>query len=404
MKLLAETVQIALRSLRANKLRTGLTALGVIIGIGTIIGMLSLINGINRSVDDEFKRLGPNVIYLTKDEPGIHIGHGRDRDRKPLRLSEIEALQRQCEAIDKVSLISDRRAKVVYRGRRTGMITVRGALTDYGDIARVEIDQGRFFGEIEARRSRVCILGDGVIRGLFGPVSAIGKEVEIEGRRFKVLATLEQQGMVFGGSSDDTVIIPYHWHRLLFGEGEDGYAMVLPVASYSLNEAIEDLRQSFRIVRKLRLGESDTFSVSTQESLLETYKKLTASIYWVMRIVASIALVVSGIGIMNIMLVAVMERTREVGIRKAVGASRKAIMSQFLIEAVILTLMGGVLGIALGYLIRLGVSLGTPLPASVPVWGVPVSLGICCTIGVFFGLYPAVRASSLDPVRALRYE
>jgi putative ABC transport system permease protein len=159
-----------------------------------------------------------------------------------------------------------------------------------------------------------------------------------------------------------------------------------------------------RLVRKLPLGEKDNFAVSTQETLVDTYKKLTASVYWVMRIVASIALIVSGVGIMNIMLVVVMERTAEVGLRKAVGAPRGAILGQFLVESVIMTLVGGLVGVGLGYLIMLLVSAATPLPASVPIWAVPLSLLICCAVGVFFGLYPALRASGLDPVRALRYE
>jgi putative ABC transport system permease protein len=180
--------------------------------------------------------------------------------------------------------------------------------------------------------------------------------------------------------------------------------MALPREGVKVEDAIDDLRVTVRVIRKIPPGNEDGFALSTQESLLETYNKLTGSIYWVMRIVASIALLVSGIGIMNIMLVVVMERTREIGLRKAIGATRKAIMAQFLIEAVVLTLIGGVLGIALGLLIRVGVAAGTPLPASVPVWAVPLALGICCAVGVFFGAYPALRASGLDPVEALRYE
>jgi putative ABC transport system permease protein len=180
--------------------------------------------------------------------------------------------------------------------------------------------------------------------------------------------------------------------------------MVLPARGVELGDAIGDLRLSMRNIRKVQLGKEDGFAISTQESLMDTYKQLTASIYWVMRIVASIALLVSGIGIMNIMLVTVMERTREIGLRKAVGAPKAAIAGQFVVESIVLTLFGGAVGIGLGYLIRVLVAVGTPLPASVPVWAVPLALAICCAIGMFFGLYPAVRASGLDPVKALRYE
>jgi putative ABC transport system permease protein len=180
--------------------------------------------------------------------------------------------------------------------------------------------------------------------------------------------------------------------------------MALPVEGADLLDTIEEVRLAMRAERKLALGQEDNFALSSQESVADTFNQLTASIYWVMRIVASIALVVSGVGIMNIMLVVVMERTREIGLRKAVGAPRSAILGQFLVESIVLTMTGGVIGIGFGYLLRFLVAAGTPLPASVPVWAVPLAVGICCTIGVFFGFYPALKASGMDPVEALHYE
>jgi len=397
-------VMIALKSLAANKLRTVLTVLGVVIGIGTIIGMLSLINGINRSVTEEFERLGPDVLYVTRDEPGIHVDVGRKRDRKEIELEEVEELLRRSASLDRASMVSERRSRAGFKGARTGIITVRGVQWDYADVASLPLEQGRPFTPSEDLKSRVCILGGNVVETLFGRTSALGREVEIEGRGFSVVGVLEKTGMVFGSSYDDVVIVPYRAATAIFGESPEDYVMAVPRAGVALDEAIEETRVVLRAIRKIPPGREDTFAISTQESLLETYNRLTGTIYWVMRIVASIALLVSGVGIMNIMLVAVMERTREVGLRKAVGATRAAVMGQFLVEAVVLTLMGGVLGIALGFLIRLGVDLGTPLPASVPAWAVPMALGICCGVGIFFGMYPAVRASGLDPVEALRYE
>ena len=397
-------VRIALKSLAANKLRTGLTILGVVIGIGTIIGMLSLINGINESVMQEFKRLGPDVIYVTRDEPGIHVGRDSERDKKKIELAEVEKLRRRCGSLERVSMVAERRSRVASGGTRTGMVTVRGVTADYADVAKVPVAEGRFFTAAEDRKSRVCVLGSNVVKSVFGKVKPVGREVEIEGRSFTVIGVLEETGMVFGSSYDDVAIVPYRSARAIFGESPDDYVMALPRKGVKLEDALEDARVSLRVVRKIPPGKPDNFAVSTQESLLETYNRLTGTIYWVMRIVASIALLVSGIGIMNIMLVVVMERTREIGLRKAIGATRAAILGQFLVEAVVLTLIGGVAGIALGFLIRLGVDLGTPLPASVPAWAVPMSLGICCAVGIFFGLYPAVRASGLDPVEALHYE
>jgi putative ABC transport system permease protein len=398
-----ETIRIALASLRANKLRTGLTILGVIIGIGTIIGMLSLINGINESVSREFERLGPNVVYITSEEPGLHVG-GRRRDRKRIELDEVEALRKRCSSVGRISMISENRAKAGYRGRTSSMVTVMGVQADYDEVTSLEVEQGRFFSRVEERRSRSCILGNAVAASLFGRASAVDREVEIEGRRFHVVGVLEEAGVVLGSSYDETVLIPFERGRTIFGRSDHEYVMLLPARGVGVDDMIGHVRLSLRTIRRIRLGEEDDFAISTAESLLETYNRLTGSIYWVMRIVASIALLVSGIGIMNIMFVVVMERTREIGLRKAVGAPRMAIAGQFLVESIALTLLGGIVGIGLGYLICLLVAAATPLPASVPFWAVPVSLGICCAVGIFFGMYPALRASGLDPVKALRYE
>jgi putative ABC transport system permease protein len=403
MSWLWETVRIAFVSLRANKLRTMLTVIGVVIGIGTIIGMLSLINGINGSVMKEFERLGPDVLYLTSEAPGIHVGRDR-RDRPPVTPEEVESLRRRCRSLSRISIVGEARGKVAYRGRKTGMLTVSGVQSDYVEISKLDISEGRFFDLMEGEKSRVCILGSGVIETLFGDMSALGREVEINGNTFRVLGTLRESGTILGQSLDDTAIIPYRWFRVLFGKTAQEYAMASPTAGTDLEDAVDDLRMSMRLVRKIPLGKDDDFAVSTQETLVDTYKKLTGSIYWGMRIVASIALLVSGVGIMNIMLVVVLERTAEIGLRKAVGAPRRAIMGQFLIESVMMTLTGGAIGLGLGYLIRVIVAAATPLPASVPIWAAPISIMICCAVGVFFGLYPAVRASGLDPVRALHYE
>ena len=397
-------IRIALNSLATNKLRTALTVLGVIIGIGTIIGMLSLINGINQSVTEEFERLGPGVIYVTRDEPGIHIGIDRGRERKQIELDEVRELKRRCGSLETISIVAERRTRVASKGTRTGMITVRGVLADYADVAKVPLADGRFFTGAEDRKSRVCILGGNIVEAVFGKIPPIGKDVDIEGRRFIVVGVLEKTGMVFGSSYDDVALVPYRAARAIFGESPGDYVMATPRAGVKVEDAIDEVRVTLRAVRKIGPGKDDNFAISTQESLLETYNKLTGTIYWVMRVVASIALLVSGIGIMNIMLVVVMERTREIGLRKALGATRAAIMGQFLVESIVLTLIGGIAGIALGFLIRLGVDLGTPLPASVPAWAVPMALGICCAVGVFFGMYPAFRASGLNPVEALRYE
>jgi len=397
-----EALRIALLSLLANRLRTLLTVLGVIIGIATIIGMLALINGINRSVLAEFERLGPNVIYITRDEPGLHVGD-TGRPRKHLTYSEVAELRRRCTSVDRISIVSRVRSPVSYRGNND-IATILGVEADYDEIASLNLSDGRFFTKLEEDKSRVCVLGAAVAANLFGKVSPVGKMIDIEGRRFRVIGVLEESGLVLGSRYDEALFIPYYWCRAMFGEQIQDYVMLLPVKSIDPEDAVEHIRLTLRAIRRIPLDGEDSFAISTHETMLEAYNELTGSIYWVMRIVASVALLVSGIGIMNIMLVGVMERTREIGLRKAVGANRAAIALQFLIEAVVLTLVGGILGIGVGYLIRIVVGSLTPLPASVPVWAVPFAIGICCSIGIFFGLYPALRASGLDPVKALRYE
>ncbi len=402
MKWVGETVRVAISSLLANRLRTLLTVIGVIIGIGTIIAMLALINGINRSVLTEFERLGPNVIFITLEEPGLRVGFSAVR-RKRITYREVEQLRRRCDSIDKMSIISQQRSVVSYRGR-DNVVTLLGVQADYDEVAALRLAEGRFFNEVEEKGLRRCVLGAEVAKNFFGKASPLGKFVEIGGQRFRIIGVLQESGVVMGTRYDDAVFIPYPWTRAMFGERRDNYVMLLPNHDVNPDDAVEHIRLTLRSIRKIPRGSDDTFAISTQQGMLETYNKLTGSIYWVMRIVASIALLVSGIGIMNIMLVSVMERTREIGLRKAIGANRATIAVQFLIEAVILTSIGGIAGIGFGYLVRLLVGTLTPLPASVPLWAIPFALGICCGIGIFFGLYPALRASALDPVKALRYE
>jgi putative ABC transport system permease protein len=243
-----ETILIALGSLWANKLRTVLTVLGVVIGIGTIIGMLSLINGINRSVMSEFERLGPNVLYLTNEEPGIHVGRSR-RDNPPVTVDEVESLRRTWRSLGKISIVGEARGRVGFRGRKTGMLTVSGVEASYADIYKLDIAEGRFFEQMEGEKSQVCILGSGVVNTLFGSMSAVGREVDINGRNFRVLGALEESGTVLGQSLDDTVIIPYRWFRKVFGKTGQEYAMASPAAGVDLEDAVGDLSMSMRIVR-----------------------------------------------------------------------------------------------------------------------------------------------------------
>ena len=253
MRFLLETTIIALKSLRANKLRSVLTILGVVIGIGTIIGMLSFINGINESVMEELKRLGPNVFYITRERPGIRVGH--DRDRPPeIKLEEVESIRRRVDSLSGITIVAEDRSRVFFRTRRTGMMTIRGVQSDYADVSKLDIADGRFFQRMEGRKARVCVLGSGVVDALFGKLNPIGREVEIKGRKFKVIATLEESGQVFGSTYDEVVILPHEWFNVLFGSGREEYAMALPVEGADVMDTIEEVRLALRATRKIPLG------------------------------------------------------------------------------------------------------------------------------------------------------
>lgn len=403
MTYLLEIIRSGFSSLMVNKLRTFLTMSGVIIGIATMIGIASLINGINRAVIEEMESLGPNVICISKDETGITFSLPRGRTRQ-INYNEVNALRRSCSAIDVISMVAKWSGEVSYGGRIKSFATIYGVDEDYLRIAGLTLADGRFFTGAEVERGRPCVIGKKVAETLFGKSPAIGMPISIRGQGFKVIGVLEEVGMASGTTYDDAILIPYLRYRRMFIDRPTDYALVIPKKDVSVDEACEQIRYSLRSIRRIPRGANDTFAVLTKEAMLETHNRLTSTLYLAVKVVSSIALVVSSVGIINIMLVSVMERTREIGLRKAVGATRKAVALQFLVESVILTLTGGIFGVAFGYIMVALASRTGKLPISLNPSVVPLAFSLCCGVGIFSGLYPAVKAAFLDPVEALRYE
>lgn len=405
--LLTESVLIALRALLANKLRSALTLLGIMIGVGTVVGMASILSGLDRSMAENLASLGSGSIYLTKHEASIQIGGHRRREQRPdLTLEDAEAIEEHCPTVAAVCPNAMTSLPVEWEGQQTKRVTIQGTGPDMPFVEDRALAAGRFFtrGELWAR-ARVCVLGADVADVLFGAIDPVGRDVRAGGYRYRVVGVLEEKGQVLGNNQDELLAVPVTtlqqergWGRVL------DYILIQPTGPDRVRAAREEVESLMRRRRGLEAGEDNNFGLTTQENLMELYTNLTRAIYAVMLLVSGIALMVGGIGIMNMMLVSVRERTREIGIRRALGGRRRDVLSQFLAEAITLTLVGGAVGILGGGLLGLVVSWVSPLPAALPVGVVLFALALSTLIGLFFGLYPAWHASKQDPIEALRYE
>jgi len=404
-----ESIEISFDAIKSNKLRSFLTLLGIIIGVTAIIAMQSLIGGFQRNLERELRVLGANVFQVQKYPP-IQLG-GRDREkyrhRKNITRKEAEAIRKYASA---VSLVGPEvwmwGATIKYKDRKTPpLVQLAGGTPEFQPNNGYFVEEGRFITHFDVDHSRhVAVLGLDVVEELFPFESPIGKEIRIGAQRFEVVGVLEEQGKSFGRSKDNIVIIPISTFEKIYGSRRSINITVQAKSAELFETAINQVIAILRVVRKVPPGEPNDFEIFSSETLVETFNNLTRTARTVAIIIVSIALLVAGIGIMNIMLVSVTERTREIGIRKAVGAKRRDILIQFLLEAVTFSEVGGVIGVILGIGIGQFVRLITPLPAIVPVWVVILALGFCSLVGVFFGIYPAIKAARLDPIVALRYE
>jgi putative ABC transport system permease protein len=412
LQIFREVFRMAFDSLRSHKLRSFLTILGIVIGVMTVIGMVSIIQGLNKSFLSELQSAGSDLIIIRKNE-GIQMGrmNEEERTRKDLTFDDVQALEREATLVRAVAVsiyVSPFEAlEVKFQNAKSDSAMIMGMNDKWPVVMSLYLPSlGRFVTEAEvARSARVCVLGSELADTLFPTSNPIGKEIRVGPEAFTVVGVLAKRGQMFGQSRDNFVGLPITTLMKYYRYQKDGLEIIVsPRRSGTLEETIEQISSILRQRRKVPYGKPNDFSVMTQDSMVDLYNQLTGAAFLVMIVISSIGLLVGGIGVMNIMLVSVKERTREIGIRKAIGARSGDILKQFLIEAIFLTGTGGVIGVLVGFGIAMIVKAATPLPATVSAWSVVLGLGVSGAIGLFFGIFPAQKAAHMDPIVSLRYE
>jgi len=402
-----EALLIGMQSLFANKLRSFLTLLGVVIGVMTVVGMMSIIEGLNDSMAKQIGEMGTNVIYIQKF-PAVRFGplDPEIRKRKDLIIDDAKAIEESCPSVLNAAPEMSQHANVKYGDQKIDDLEVYGGDWTTFVIESLNIDLGRAITEEDILTSSyVCILGSEPKDSLFSIEDPIGKYVRINGVAFKVIGVTEKKGEFLGESMDNYIFIPYTTFSKIFGKEHTHVSIsVQAVSKEKIPDAISEVESVLRRRRGVSPEKDNDFEIITQDSLMELYNKITGSAFVVMIGVAAVSLLVGGIGIMNIMLIGVAERTREIGIRKAVGAKKNDILLQFLLESATLSFTGGVIGILLGIGIAFLIAALSTLTAAVPVWSIVMGFTFSVGVGLFFGMYPAYKASILDPIKALHYE
>lgn len=406
-----ESAIMAFDTVRTNKLRSGLTILGVSVGVVTVMLMVSIIQGLNRSFAQQLEAIGSNIVFITKFDSSFgRQPNQEERMRADLSLAEAEALGAELRNIVGVSPIQRTISETVrYREKQSDTPILFGVTRFYEEVHSQYVERGRFITEADLRsRANIVVLGKDVVKALFPNEEPLGKEVKIGGRPFQVVGVMGDLGSIFGQSRDNSVFIPLttfqkYWRDIPYPQMVF-IIVVRPVDRSYVTSVTDETRDILRRVRGVPFGEPDNFYISSQDALLDIYNQLTGATYLVLTAISAVALMIGGIGVMNIMLVSVTERTKEIGIRKAVGATQNVILSQFLIEAVVLTGIGGLIGLVVGLVSSWLINAYSPLPAYVPLWTVFVGIGVSALVGIVFGIFPAWKAAKLDPIEALSFE
>ena len=401
-----EAVFIALSSLRANRLRSLLTLLGIVIGVMAVIAVVSIISGLNDYVAGKIFNLGPDVMTISRMSPVITSLDDfiENQKRKNLYITDMEAIKAACNNCKAVGASVNMRGRLKF-GRDFVDSQIQGYTSEVPAIRGNELQTGRFLTEYDVEHARnVCVIGSDIVDNLFPFVDPIGKTLIIDDRSFEVIGVGVKQGSVLGQSQDNWAMIPLTLHQKMYGARRSINIYAKAKDEQHLGAAESEIRLTLRARRHLSYNAKDDFALNTNDNFLQIWANISRAFFAVTIGIASISLVVGGIVVMNIMLVSVTERTREIGIRKASGARRHDILIQFLVESSTLALVGGIIGVLLGVSIAVAISWFTPLPASIKWWAVALGLMVSTSVGLFFGIYPATKAANLDPIVALRYE
>ena len=408
MQQILDSARIALQAIWANKLRSLLTVLGNVVAVTSIVAVVSIIQGMNAYVSNAIVSDVGADSFTIQRMPPIRTEEDEERVRANPRitLAEAAAIKRISTNITAVMAQAQNSATVSYRTQEIENVGIQGVTGEYIDFGTFDADErGRMMNPTEVDRGQpVTIIGFDVADRLFGQVSPLDKDIKIAGIPFRVVGVSEKKGSVFGNSQDNFAVIPLSAFQKLFGARQSLTLTVKPRSPDIMDAAKEDAILALRVSRRLKPRQENNFGLFTSDTLLDFYHQATNGIFAVLVGVVALSLVVGGIVIMNIMLMVVTERTREIGLRKALGAKRRDIMSQVLTESVTLSTFGGVVGIALGFVAALAIARFSPLPARLEPWSVVLGIGITAAVGLFFGAYPAARAARLDPIEALRRE
>ncbi len=409
-----ENLKMALSTLRANKLRSSLTIIGVVIGVWTVMAIASIISGIDTAVKKEIESFGTRSIFIAKFEPGIRVGRlsREERMRKPLTyddsmaIAKLPAVEVSVPFLDITSNFFGKKILVTGGGKTSAGVNLQGTLPDFERAGTEVLTEGRFFSQFENNENQeVCVIGSGVADGFFPYGSPVGNTIEIGGREFRVVGMLQKREQFLGGGGSDNqnnvIYMPFNVARKLKPNADDVFVLAVARAG-QVEEAKDQVTDLLRVRRQVPFDKPNNFGLATADSIIEQFRSITGGVAIAMVVISSVGLMVGGIGVMNIMLVSVTERTREIGVRKAIGARRADILWQFLIEAMTLTGLGGLIGLLIGWATTLLIRLFVPsyVPLWAPVGGFVASVGI----GLIFGLWPAWKAARLDPIEALRYE
>ncbi|MGB9722106.1 MAG: ABC transporter permease [bacterium] len=412
---MSEIISLAFQTFKYHKLRSFLTTLSIVIGVTTVISILSLIEGFNQAVLGEIRSLGSDAISLTKAPVTMVSNLNIEKiARLPdLTIEDALAIAKLPSVEVVVPLIVKQIGEIKYKGKKVMQVTVIGTTAEYFIAENYAIEIGRALSDEDINHRRaVCVIGNSIYDAFFTEENVIGKDLKINSHRVKVLGVLKKKGTILGKNLDNVIIMPYTFFEKIFKSRRTlsplewasfTYTIRIKPRPMMLKKTLDAVEEVMRRRRGLKYDEPNNFGLVTQEILFEMYRNVTRVGFIAIVAIAAISLIVGGIGIMNIMLVSVAERTREIGIHKTVGASNQNILLQFITESVVLTLIGGVIGIVLGIILAWIVSTVSPLKAAIAPWMILLGFGFSSATGVFFGIYPAHKAASLNPIEALRF-